>query len=49
VALVALVARMRASAMSLLDVQWHTPHLGSLGAIEVSRARYLQLLADAVG
>jgi leucyl/phenylalanyl-tRNA--protein transferase len=49
VALVALVDRMRASGMSLLDVQWHTPHLGSLGAIEVRRDRYLELLAEAVG
>ena len=48
VALVALVGLMRTSGMSLLDVQWHTPHLASLGATEVSRERYLALLADAV-
>jgi len=48
VALVALVGLMRSSGMSLLDVQWHTPHLASLGATEVSRERYLELLAEAV-
>ena len=32
----------------LLDVQWMTPHLSSLGAVEVPRARYLELLADAL-
>ena len=33
----------------LLDVQWATPHLVSLGAVEVSRARYHELLAGALG
>jgi leucyl/phenylalanyl-tRNA---protein transferase len=32
----------------LLDVQWATPHLVSLGATEVSRADYLALLQDAL-
>jgi leucyl/phenylalanyl-tRNA--protein transferase len=49
VALVALVGLMRDSGMTLLDVQWHTPHLASLGATEVPRERYLELLADATG
>jgi len=49
VALVGLIGLMRDSGMSLLDVQWHTPHLASLGATEVTRARYLALLADAIG
>ncbi|MDO5500682.1 MAG: leucyl/phenylalanyl-tRNA--protein transferase [Propionibacteriaceae bacterium] len=31
----------------LLDVQWQTPHLASLGVIEVPRARYLELLGHA--
>lgn len=48
VALLALVQLMRETGMSLLDVQWHTGHLGSLGAIEVGRAQYLSLLADAL-
>lgn len=48
VALMALVRLMRESGMTLLDVQWCTEHLASLGAIEVPRARYLALLADAL-
>lgn len=44
VALVALVDAMRASGMELLDVQWLTPHLASLGAIAIPRADYLQRL-----
>jgi leucyl/phenylalanyl-tRNA--protein transferase len=49
VALMALVALMRQSGLTLLDVQWCTPHLASLGAIEVSRTEYLALLDDALG
>ena len=48
VALMALVDLMNKSGMTLLDVQWCTEHLASLGAIEVSRKRYLTLLADAL-
>jgi leucyl/phenylalanyl-tRNA--protein transferase len=48
VALVALVERMRESAMTLLDVQWATPHLSSLGAIAIPRTEYLARLAEAV-
>lgn len=32
----------------LLDVQWSTPHLASLGVIEVGRARYVELLRRAL-
>ncbi|HEY6796958.1 MAG TPA: leucyl/phenylalanyl-tRNA--protein transferase [Kineosporiaceae bacterium] len=32
----------------LLDVQWRTPHLASLGAVEISRGRYLELLTVAL-
>jgi leucyl/phenylalanyl-tRNA--protein transferase len=32
----------------LLDVQWATPHLVSMGAVEVSRRRYHELLAQAL-
>jgi leucyl/phenylalanyl-tRNA--protein transferase len=53
VALIGLVERLcddgAAGAGRLLDVQWVTPHLESLGAIEISRVRYLQLLDDALG
>jgi leucyl/phenylalanyl-tRNA--protein transferase len=48
VAVVALVELMRAGGGVLLDVQWTTPHLASLGAVDVPRARYLELLAEAV-
>jgi leucyl/phenylalanyl-tRNA--protein transferase len=48
VALVALVDLMRERGMSLLDVQWCTEHLASLGAIAVSRAEYLARVADAL-
>ena len=49
VALVTLVELLRAGGARLLDVQWVTPHLASLGAVEVPRERYLELLAEAVG
>jgi leucyl/phenylalanyl-tRNA--protein transferase len=48
VALMALVQLMRDSGMLLLDVQWCTEHLASLGAIEVPRAEYLRRLAAAL-
>ena len=48
VALAALVDLMQASAMTLLDVQWQSDHLKSLGVIEVPRARYLGLLRGAL-
>jgi leucyl/phenylalanyl-tRNA--protein transferase len=48
VALVALVERLRAGGGALLDVQWTTPHLCSLGAIDIGRDWYLELLRDAV-
>ena len=48
VALMALVAKMKQSEMKMLDVQWMTPHLQSLGAVAVQREQYLQQLAVAV-
>jgi leucyl/phenylalanyl-tRNA--protein transferase len=48
VALVALVDALRTGGAQLLDVQWLTPHLASLGAVEVSRDRYHQLLKAAL-
>jgi leucyl/phenylalanyl-tRNA--protein transferase len=47
VALMALVDLMQTSGMSLLDVQWCTGHLESLGAIAISRQDYFARLADA--
>ena len=48
VALMALVQMMRDSQMTLLDVQWQTDHLASLGAVEVTRREYLRLLDEAL-
>jgi leucyl/phenylalanyl-tRNA---protein transferase len=48
VALVGLVGLLREGGAALLDVQWVTPHLRSLGAVEVARDAYLALLADAL-
>jgi leucyl/phenylalanyl-tRNA--protein transferase len=47
-ALVALVELLREGGAALLDVQWATPHLVSLGAVDVSRVRYHELLAAAL-
>ena len=49
VALMALVELMRESGMTLLDVQWRTDHLASLGVVEVSRDEYLVRLRKALG
>jgi len=48
VALVALVERLRRAGAVLFDVQWTTRHLSSLGAVDVSRGTYLELLRQAV-
>ncbi len=48
VALMALVDLMRTSGMLLLDVQWCTDHLASLGAVAIARQDYLARLANAV-
>lgn len=50
VALVALVRLLTADGVEgrLLDVQWVTPHLASLGAVEVPRAEYLRRLEAAL-
>lgn len=46
VALVALVALLQRAGVTLFDVQWTTPHLISMGAIDIPRAEYLRLLAE---
>jgi leucyl/phenylalanyl-tRNA---protein transferase len=49
VALVALVERLRAAGGErVLDVQWTTPHLRSLGARDVPRDEYLRRLPAAI-
>ena len=50
VALVGLVELLRDehAADRLLDVQWQTPHLASLGVVEISRTAYLRRLGGAL-
>lgn len=50
VALVALVEHLRSDGddRRLLDVQWSTPHLARLGAVEIPRAAYLARLRMAL-
>lgn len=48
VALWALVERLRERNYHLLDTQWLTPHLERFGAIEIPRAKYLELLAESM-
>ena len=47
VALVELVGWLRSTEAQLLDVQWATAHLASLGVIEVPRRDYLRMLRSA--
>lgn len=48
IALVHLVAQLRLDGFTLLDTQYITPHLASLGAIEISRADYQTRLRQAL-
>jgi leucyl/phenylalanyl-tRNA--protein transferase len=48
IALAYLVSRLNAGGFSLLDTQFLTPHLASLGGIEIPRASYRQALQDAL-
>jgi leucyl/phenylalanyl-tRNA--protein transferase len=48
VALMHLVQLMTLDGMELLDTQWRTDHLESLGCIAIPREKYLQLLASAI-
>jgi leucyl/phenylalanyl-tRNA---protein transferase len=45
----ATVELLRLDGARLFDVQWTTPHLRTLGAVDVTRAEYLRLLAGALG
>jgi leucyl/phenylalanyl-tRNA--protein transferase len=49
VALAWLVARMKVGNFTLLDCQFMTEHLASLGAVTVTRETYVTLLASALG
>ena len=48
VALAWLVARLKAGGFTLLDCQFQTSHLASLGAVEIDRKDYCALLAGAL-
>lgn len=47
-ALAYLIHRLRAGCFALFDTQFLTPHLASLGAVEISRAAYQRRLAQAL-
>src|SRR5690606_38956691 len=48
IAMAWLVARLRIGGFKLLDTQFLTPHLASMGTIEVPRNAYQSLLSEAV-
>ena len=48
VALAWLVARLKAGGFTLLDCQFQTEHLRTLGAVEIDRADYLSALSSAL-
>lgn len=47
-ALAELVARLKAGGFRLLDTQYLTPHLASLGGVEIPRDSYRRVLAEAL-
>lgn len=49
VAMLATVEWLHATGAMLFDVQWSTPHLASMGVIDVPRDEYLRLLFEATG
>ena len=49
VALAWLVARLKTGGFTLLDCQFMTAHLASLGAVSISRRAYVSLLSGALG
>lgn len=48
IALAYLVSRLKAGGFRLLDTQFLTPHLASLGGVEIPRASYRRALQDAL-
>jgi len=48
VALVSLVERLQRRSFALLDTQWSTPHLATLGVIDIPRSEYLARLQTAI-
>jgi leucyl/phenylalanyl-tRNA--protein transferase len=49
VALVHLVARLKAGGFTLLDTQFTTKHLKQFGAVEIDKRAYQRLLEEAIG
>ena len=49
IALAYLCHRLRAGGFALIDTQFLTPHLASLGAVEMSRTHYRALLREGLG
>ncbi len=49
VAIAALVARLGVGGFTLLDCQFQTDHLASMGAVEITRGAYMALLGSALG
>lgn len=47
-ALAWLVDRLRSGGFALFDIQFLTPHLASLGAVEMSRSAYRRALSEAI-
>jgi leucyl/phenylalanyl-tRNA--protein transferase len=45
---VALMGLAELQSGGLIDVQWNTPHLASLGVVEVDRGEYLSRIAELV-
>jgi leucyl/phenylalanyl-tRNA--protein transferase len=45
---VALVRHLQSRGITLLDTQWQTPHLATLGVIEIDRRDYLERLGTAL-
>lgn len=48
IALAYLVSRLKAGGFTLFDTQFITPHLASMGGVEIPRATYRQALRDAL-
>lgn len=47
-ALVAVVNHLKECGFKLFDVQFHTPHLGSMGVIEIEKSEYEKILTSLV-
>ena len=48
ICLIYLIANLKIKNFSLLDTQFINPHLKNLGAVEVTRKKYLEILEDSL-